>query len=136
MMGDEEYTNAFASRFDLAGSNIKTFEGSLFEPNGIDLSGGAGFELYSLYKATQYYQKALDRFYTISPVVWKSIKNGGSANSLTQKLLNMQQIEVQGKFNEALKVNKDAKIFLTPGGSTPNIWVDSKSNKQSTMISQ
>jgi hypothetical protein len=38
----------------------------------------------------------------------------------------MQQIEVQGKFNEALKVNRDAKIFLTPGGSTPNIWVDTK----------
>ncbi len=29
----------------------------------------------------------------------------------------MQQIQVQGKFNEALKENKDAKIFLTPGGS-------------------
>jgi len=48
------------------------------------------------------------------------------ADSLTPKLLKMQQIEVQGKFNEALKVNKDAKIFLTPGGSTPNIWVDTK----------
>jgi regulator of protease activity HflC (stomatin/prohibitin superfamily) len=56
------------------------------------------------------------------------------ANSLTPKLLNMQQIEVQGKFNEALKVNKDAKIFLTPGGSTPNIWVDTQSrSKQSSM---
>jgi len=48
------------------------------------------------------------------------------ADSLTPKLLKMQQIEVQGKFNEALKVNRDAKIFLTPGGSTPNIWVDTK----------
>ncbi|RLA75283.1 MAG: prohibitin family protein [Epsilonproteobacteria bacterium] len=58
------------------------------------------------------------------------------ANSLTPKLLHMQQIAVQGKFNEALKTNKDAKIFLTPGGSTPNIWVDSKSNKQNTVLTQ
>jgi regulator of protease activity HflC (stomatin/prohibitin superfamily) len=56
------------------------------------------------------------------------------ANSLTTNLLKMQQIQVQGKFNEALKVNKDAKIFLTPGGSTPNIWVDTQSkSKQSSM---
>ena len=48
------------------------------------------------------------------------------ANSLTKNLLLLKQVEVQGKFNEALKVNKDAKIFLTPGGSTPNIWVDTK----------
>ena len=26
--------------------------------------------------------------------------------------------------------NKDAKIFLTPGGSTPNIWVDMKNGHQ------
>ena len=56
------------------------------------------------------------------------------ANSLTQKLLQMQQIEVQGKFNEALKVNKDAKIFLTPGGSTPNIWVDTKDKSRQSAI--
>ena len=48
----------------------------------------------------------------------------------------MQQIEVQGKFNEALKTNKDAKIFLTPGGSTPNIWVDTKSKSRDAAISQ
>ena len=56
------------------------------------------------------------------------------ANSLTKNLLHMQQIEVQGKFNEALKVNKDAKIFLTPGGSTPNIWVDTKSRERQSGI--
>ncbi|MEA2100533.1 MAG: SPFH domain-containing protein [Campylobacterota bacterium] len=48
------------------------------------------------------------------------------SKSLTTKLLALEQIKVQGKFNEALTVNKDAKIFLTPGGSTPNIWVDTK----------
>jgi len=58
------------------------------------------------------------------------------AESLTPKLLQMQQIQVQGKFNEALKVNKDAKIFLTPGGSTPNIWVDTKNKSRDTAISR
>ncbi|MEA3522927.1 MAG: prohibitin family protein [Campylobacterota bacterium] len=48
------------------------------------------------------------------------------SESLTPKLLELKQIEIQGKFNDALRVNKDAKIFLTPGGSTPNIWVDTK----------
>ena len=48
------------------------------------------------------------------------------SKSLTKQLLQLEQIKVQGKFNEALQTNKDAKIFLTPGGSTPNIWVDMK----------
>jgi regulator of protease activity HflC (stomatin/prohibitin superfamily) len=52
------------------------------------------------------------------------------AESLTENLLSLEQVKVQGKFNEALQENKDAKIFLTPGGSTPNIWVDMKEGKQ------
>ena len=54
------------------------------------------------------------------------------SKSLTPDLLKLEQIQVQGKFNEALRDNKDAKIFLTPGGSTPNIWVDMKDAKQRT----
>ncbi len=54
------------------------------------------------------------------------------AKSLTPQLLQLEQMKVQGKFNEALQVNRDAKIFLTPGGSTPNIWVDTKDVKQRT----
>ena len=54
------------------------------------------------------------------------------SKSLTTKLLQLEQMKVQGKFNDALQVNKDAKIFLTPGGSTPNIWVDTKNVKQRT----
>ncbi len=73
MMGDEAYTSAFKSRFDLAGLSLASFKGSLFEPDGIDLSGGAGYEMFSLYLATQYYQTALDRFYKLSPVIWESI---------------------------------------------------------------
>jgi hypothetical protein len=41
-------------------------------------------------------------------------------------------MKVQGKFNDALRVNRDAKIFLTPGGSTPNIWVDTKETRKRT----
>ena len=54
------------------------------------------------------------------------------SKSLTPKLLQLEQMKVQGKFNDALKVNRDAKIFLTPGGSTPNIWVDTKNVRQRT----
>ena len=56
------------------------------------------------------------------------------AKSITQNLLQLRQIEVQGKFNEALKVNKDAKIFLTPGGAVPNIWVDTKDTRKMTSL--
>ena len=58
------------------------------------------------------------------------------AQSLTKNLLDMQQIQVQGKFNEALRENKDAKIFLTPGGSTPNIWVDTKDKSRDSSINR
>lgn len=56
--------------------------------------------------------------------------------SLSQRLLELRQIETQGKFNEALKENKDAQIFLTPGGAVPNIWVDSKSKQKNTALGQ
>jgi regulator of protease activity HflC (stomatin/prohibitin superfamily) len=56
------------------------------------------------------------------------------ARSLTNQLLQLEQIQVQGKFNEALSVNKDAKIFLTPGGSTPNIWVDTKDARKQSSV--
>ncbi len=52
------------------------------------------------------------------------------SESISSPLLNLRQIEVQGKFNEALRDNKDAKIFLTPGGSVPNIWVDTKDSQK------
>ncbi len=76
MMGDEAYTAAFASRFDLAGSASRSFEGSLFESGGINLSGAAGNEMYNLYKAVQYYQEALDRFHGASPYVWSALGHG------------------------------------------------------------
>lgn len=60
--------------------------------------------------------------------------NNEIARSLTGNLLNLKQIEIQRNFNDALKENKDAKIFLTPGGAVPNIWVDTKNiAKQSAM---
>jgi len=58
------------------------------------------------------------------------------SSSLTAELLQLEQIKTQGKFNEALKVNKDAQIFLTPGGAVPNIWVDAKGKEQRTISAQ
>ncbi|NLC27423.1 MAG: prohibitin family protein [Campylobacteraceae bacterium] len=58
------------------------------------------------------------------------------SKSINKQLLELRQIEVQGKFNEALRENKDAKLFLTPGGAVPNIWVDSKDSQRSTILSQ
>jgi hypothetical protein len=76
MMGDESYTRALASRFDLAGQSGASFEGTLFETGGLNLSGAAGVEMLDLYRATQYYQEALDRFYALSPVFWESLRYG------------------------------------------------------------
>lgn len=87
MLGDDAYTAAFASRFDLAGSSLVSFEGSAFEPGGIDLSGAAGFEMYSLYRATQTYQLVLDRFFENGPALWASINEGAGSpeNFVTQE---------------------------------------------------
>lgn len=57
------------------------------------------------------------------------------SESLSSRLLELRQIETQSKFNEALRENRDAQIFLTPGGAVPNIWVDSKNPKKATSVS-
>ncbi len=58
------------------------------------------------------------------------------SDSLTSELLQLEQIKTQAKFNEALRVNKDAQIFLTPGGAVPNIWVDAKGKQQKISTQQ
>jgi regulator of protease activity HflC (stomatin/prohibitin superfamily) len=58
------------------------------------------------------------------------------AKSLTSSLLELKQIETQGKFNDALRVNRDSKIFLTPGGAVPNIWVDTKNKQKNSSVSE
>jgi len=64
----------------------------------------------------------------------KAKANDVISKSLTKPLLQLEQIKVQNEFNKALQINKDAKIFLTPGGSTPNIWVDMKNGKRQSSI--
>ncbi len=66
----------------------------------------------------------------------KAQANNLISESLTENLLALEQIQVQGKFNEALQINQDAKIFLTPGGSTPNIWVYMKNDSQTKTSAQ
>ncbi|MEY4503988.1 MAG: hypothetical protein RL154_280 [Pseudomonadota bacterium] len=46
------------------------------------------------------------------------------SKSLTPNLVRLKQIEAQAKFNDALKENKDAKVFLTPNGAMPTIWMN------------
>ena len=58
------------------------------------------------------------------------------SDSLSRNLLELKQIQAQREFNQALRVNKNAQIFLTPGGAVPNIWVDSKSLKKATSLEQ
>ena len=58
------------------------------------------------------------------------------AKSLDNNLLQLKQIQTQQAFNEALKVNSDAKIFLTPGGAVPNIWVDTKDKQRQSSLQQ
>ena len=81
MLGDDAYTSSFTSRFDLAGSTQATFQGSLFEPGGIDLSGAAGYEMYELYQATQYYGIVLERLYELAPYMFDS--SGAFASFIT-----------------------------------------------------
>ncbi|WP_104640949.1 prohibitin family protein [Helicobacter bizzozeronii] len=61
----------------------------------------------------------------------KSAANLSIGQSLNERLLQLRQIETQGQFNEALKTNKNAQIFLVPGGAVPNIWLDTKSKSKS-----
>ena len=70
MLADDAFTRAVGSRFDIAGAASGTFDGDLFEPEGISLSGGAGYEMQLLYRATQAYQLVLDRFSRLSPTLW------------------------------------------------------------------
>ncbi len=83
MMGDDNYVSSFASRFDLAATGGAAFEGSLFEEGGINLSGAAGFEMHSLYKAVQYYQLALDRFYSLMPAIYGVMQDDGPTGYIT-----------------------------------------------------
>ena len=76
MLGDDAYTKAFESRFDLAGINTSGFAGDQFEVDGLSLSGIAGFEMYTLHQAVQYYTMVLDRFYKLSDVISDSLDSG------------------------------------------------------------
>jgi hypothetical protein len=82
MLADDAVTNAYRSRFDSAATVGASFAGSRFEPDGIDLTGVAGFELYSLYQATEYYQLALDRLYGLTPVISAALARGDAGDAV------------------------------------------------------
>ncbi len=81
MMGDQAYTNAFESRFDLAGIGTAGFQGAEFEDNGLSLSGIAGYEMFTLHQAVQYYGMALDRFYGLASVLSGALGTGSTVSS-------------------------------------------------------
>ncbi len=58
------------------------------------------------------------------------------SQSLDENLLRLKQIQTQRAFNKALEVNRDAKIFLTPGGAVPNIWIDAKDKQKTSVVGQ
>ncbi len=73
MLGDESVTAAYASRFDVSGDKIADFRGSRFEPNGIDLGGKPGFEMYGLYQGVEYYDLVLQRFFGHAATLGESL---------------------------------------------------------------
>jgi len=90
---------------------------------------------YEVERAKQEAQKAAEIAKGNSEARIIEAKGQAQANdligrSLTTNLVKMKQIEAQAKFNEALKENKDAKVFLTPSGAMPSIWMDMKEQKQ------
>jgi hypothetical protein len=68
-LGDDAYAESFVTRFDLADELVARFPGDKLEPDGVELSGAAGYELFALYLAAQTYQVALDRFIGLRDVV-------------------------------------------------------------------
>ncbi|MCP4502827.1 MAG: hypothetical protein GY822_23045 [Deltaproteobacteria bacterium] len=80
MLGDEALTNAVASRFDLAGTQVSFFEGDLLEPDGIQLAGSVGNEMKMLYKSLQYFQMVMSRFHAQSPAMWDEITRDEGLN--------------------------------------------------------
>jgi len=57
------------------------------------------------------------------------------SKSISINLIKLRQVEAQQKFNEALAQNKDAKIFLTPNGAVPNIWMNMGSEEMKKVSS-
>jgi hypothetical protein len=97
MLGDEAFTQALSSRFDLAATREAPFFGSRFEANGVDLSGIAGFEVRSLYRAAQYYELATERFFSrIAPVIRTALTygdRGASGDAIVSQGLVTQYME-------------------------------------------
>ena len=88
MLGDDAFTSAFESRFDLAANSVAGFEGGGFEDGGLSLSGISGYEMYRLHQAVQYYSMVLERFYTTSDAIAAVLESGASPDSDRNYLSN------------------------------------------------
>ena len=92
MLGDEGYTRALQSRFDLAGLRMSAFEGDRLEPRGVNLSGVAGAEMVSLYQAVQYYDVVLNRFFTLIPDFSESIQRARRSGNADDAFMTSQTV--------------------------------------------
>ena len=81
MLGDEAYTSALTSRFDLAGAGASSFAGDQFERDGIRLAGIPGAEMANLHIAVQNYQLVLERFYTLFGALSGDIAQAAAPNA-------------------------------------------------------
>ena len=111
MLADEAFTKSFSSRYDLANSNLVSFQGSLLEPNGIDLSGALGFEMYNLYLSVQYYQLVLDRFFAQADVIHKSFQSQDTAFVSSESVTSYFQKLLLASTRKARSLSQIAKRY-------------------------
>jgi regulator of protease activity HflC (stomatin/prohibitin superfamily) len=52
------------------------------------------------------------------------------ANSITPELLKLKEIEVQGRFNDALKANPNVQLFVMPPQANPHLWLNMNTPKK------
>ncbi|MBN1962713.1 MAG: hypothetical protein JW841_17415 [Deltaproteobacteria bacterium] len=110
MLGDEMMAKSLTARFDLAQSNLAAFYGVQFEPDGINLSGAAGFEMLRLYQAVQYYQLALDRFYKQTPAWMQSMQVGQSFITLATVTSYLNRL-IRASTQKTLALSEIAKRY-------------------------
>ncbi len=96
---------------------------------------------YEVERAKQEAQKAEETARGIAQAKIIEAEGQARANelvgrSLTNNLVKLKQIEAQAKFNDALRENKDAKIFLTPSGAMPSIWMDVRGDEKEKAVKE
>lgn len=85
--GDDAYVSSLQARYDFAGTRQLAFPGDAFEPGGVQVSGGAGYELYKLHEAVQSYELVLDRFFRLLPILRQNVEGPIPERFITSETL-------------------------------------------------